>query len=74
MAANLEGGEEHIHIMAATIMKHIPPALTQVEIMVVEQGAALAGAALAEEEYCNDKELTGFDAFSEEEVDDDESR
>jgi hypothetical protein len=39
-----------------------------------ERQAVLAAAAvLAEEDYRNDKQLTGFDAFSEEEVDDDES-
>ena len=39
-----------------------------------ERQAVLAAAAvLAEEDYRDDKELTGFDAFSEEEVDDDES-
>ena len=40
-----------------------------------ERQAVLAAAALlAEEDYRNDKQLTGFDAFSEEELDDDESR
>jgi hypothetical protein len=39
-----------------------------------ERQAVLAAAAvLAEEDYRNDKQLTGFDAFAEEEVDDDES-
>ena len=38
------------------------------------QAVLSAAAALAEEDYRNDKQLTGFDAFSEEEVDDDESR
>ena len=39
-----------------------------------ERQAILAtAAALAEEDYCNDKQLTGFDAFGEEEVDDAES-
>ena len=32
-----------------------------------------AAAELAEEDYRSDKELTGFEAFSEEELDDDES-
>ncbi|HLN30342.1 MAG TPA: hypothetical protein VK395_21545 [Gemmataceae bacterium] len=37
------------------------------------QAVLAAAAALAEEDYRDDKELTGFDAFTEEEVDDDES-
>lgn len=37
------------------------------------QAVLAAAAALAEKDYRDDKELTGFDAFSEEEVDDDES-
>jgi hypothetical protein len=37
------------------------------------QAVLAAAAALAEEDYRDDKELTGFDAFSEEEVDGDES-
>ena len=36
------------------------------------QAILAAAAALAEEDYRSDKELTGFDAFSEEELDDDE--
>jgi hypothetical protein len=38
------------------------------------QAVLAAAAALAEADYRDDKELTGFDAFSEEEVDDVESR
>ena len=38
------------------------------------QAILAAAAALAEEDYRDDKELTGFDAFSEEEVDDDKTR
>jgi hypothetical protein len=39
-----------------------------------QQDAILAAVAeLAEEDYRSDKELTGFEAFSEEELDDDES-
>jgi hypothetical protein len=37
------------------------------------QAVLAAAAALAEEDYRNDKELTAFDAFSEEELDGDES-
>jgi len=35
------------------------------------QAILAAAAALAEEDYCTDKNLTGFEAFSEEELDDD---
>ncbi len=38
------------------------------------QAVLAAAALLAEEDYRNDKQLTGFDAFAEEELDDDESR
>jgi hypothetical protein len=37
------------------------------------QAILAAAAALAEQDYRSDKELTDFDAFSEEEMDDDES-
>jgi hypothetical protein len=37
------------------------------------QAILAAAAELAEEDYRTDKELTGFEAFSEEELDDDES-
>ena len=37
------------------------------------QAVLAAAAALAEDDYLNDKELTGFAAFSEEELDGDES-
>lgn len=37
------------------------------------QAILAAAAALAEQDYRSDKELTGFEAFSEEELDDDES-
>ncbi len=37
------------------------------------QAILAAAAALAEHDYHTDRELTGFDAFSEEELDDDES-
>ncbi len=38
------------------------------------QAILAAAAELAEEDYRSDKELTGFEAFSEEELDDDETR
>ena len=37
------------------------------------QAILAAAAEVAEQDYRDDKELTGFDAFSEEEVDDDEN-
>ena len=37
------------------------------------QAVLAAAAELAEQDYRDDKELTGFDAFSEEELDDNES-
>lgn len=37
------------------------------------QAVLAAAAALAEEDYRSDKELTGFEAFSEEESDDDDA-
>jgi hypothetical protein len=37
------------------------------------QGVLAAAAEMAEQDYRSDKELTGFEAFSEEELDDDES-
>ena len=37
------------------------------------QAILATAAAMAEQDYRDDKELTGFDAFSEEELDDDES-
>jgi hypothetical protein len=48
---------------------------SQLRMMPREQRQAIlaAAAALAEGDYRDDKELTGFDAFSEEEVDDDQS-
>ena len=56
----------------------IPPArLTPAELrrMPREQRQAILAAAaeLAEQDYHSDKELTGFEAFSEEELDDGES-
>jgi len=37
------------------------------------QAVLAAAAEIAEQDYRDDKELTGFDAFSEEELDDDEA-
>jgi hypothetical protein len=52
------------------------PTPAELRRMPREQRQAIlaAAAALAEEDYLTDKELTGFDAFQEEELDDDESQ
>jgi hypothetical protein len=52
--------------ITATELRKMPRAERQVVLA--------AAAALAEEDYRNDKELTGFEAFSEEEFDGDESQ
>jgi len=51
------------------------PTASELRQMPREQRQAILAAAaeLAEEDYRTDKELTGFQAFSEEELDDDES-
>jgi hypothetical protein len=51
------------------------PGPAQLRRMPREQRQAILAAAaeMAEQDYRSDKELTGFDAFSEEEQDDDES-
>ena len=56
------------------LVSHLSPAELR-ELPREKRQAILAAAAeLAEEDYRSDKELTGFDAFSEEELDDDETR
>jgi hypothetical protein len=60
-------------LLPAALARHTPSELRRMPRE--ERQAVLAAAAvLAEEDYRNDKQLTGFDAFSEEEVDDDDSR
>jgi hypothetical protein len=53
------------------------PPLTPTELRRLSrehrQAILAAAAELAEQDYASDRELTGFDAFSEEEQDDDES-
>jgi hypothetical protein len=51
-----------------------PPTPGELRAMPREQRQAIlaAAAAMAEEDYRSDQELTGFEAFSEEELDDDE--
>ena len=57
----------------ATAVLRLTP--TELRKLPREQRQAIlaAGAALAEEDYRTDRELTGFEAFSEEELDDDET-
>ena len=74
-----EGARVEIHLQAARPEVRAAPAacLTPGELRKLpreQQDAILAAAAaMAEEDYQFDKELTGFEAFSEEELDDDES-
>jgi pSer/pThr/pTyr-binding forkhead associated (FHA) protein len=74
-----EGSRVEIHLQSA-----VPEALPIVAVRVTpgelrkmpreQRQAILAAAAeMAVQDYKNDKELTGFDAFSEEELNDDES-
>ncbi len=64
-AAEAEGTPRATCRLTAAELRRMPRA---------ERQAVLAGAAaLAEEDYRNDKELTGFAAFTEEELDGDES-
>ncbi len=65
MVERLAGDMKANRRLTATELRKLPRA---------ERHAALAAAAaLAEDDYRNNKELIGFDAFSEEEIDDDES-
>lgn len=71
-----EGAEVEIQVIPRRAK--VPPAyLTPGELRKLpreERQAVLAAAAvLAEADYRDDKELTGFDAFSEEEIDGEES-
>jgi hypothetical protein len=74
-----EGARVEIHLQSARpeIRPGGAPRLTPGELrrMPREQRQAIlaAAAAMAEQDYCSDKELTGFEAFSEEELDGDES-
>ena len=58
-------------ILPAALGRRTPSALRMMP-REERQAVLAAAAALAEEDYRDDKELTGFDAFSEEEVDYDE--
>jgi hypothetical protein len=74
-----EGACVEIHLQPAR--PELPAAATarvtpgELRRMPREQRQAIlaAAAALAEQDYRSDKDLTGFEAFSEEELDDDES-
>jgi hypothetical protein len=70
-----EGARVEIYLQPA--LPAASPRLTPSELRKLppeQQDAILAAAAaLAAEDYRSDKELTGFEAFSEEELNDDES-
>jgi hypothetical protein len=73
-----EGAQVEIHVKPSQPEEVSPTraaGLTPAELRRLprEQRQALlaAAAALAEQDYHSDKELTGFEAFSEEELDDD---
>lgn len=71
-----EGARVEIHLQSTT--SEVPAArLTPGELrgMPREQRQAILAVAaeMAEEDYHSDKDLTGFEAFSEEEFDDDEA-
>jgi hypothetical protein len=69
-----EGARVEIRLEALVPTAHLTPG--ELRRMAREQRQAILAAAaeLAEEDYRTDKELTGFEAFSEEELDDSESR
>jgi hypothetical protein len=72
-----EGARVEIHLQPAPPEVPVVPAVRatpgELRRMPREQRQAVLAAAaeLAEQDYRNDKELTGFDAFSEEELNDD---
>jgi hypothetical protein len=74
-----EGTRVEIHLQPAQpeVLPGTAPRLTPSELRKLpreQREAILAAAAeMAEEDYRSDKELTGFEAFSEEELDDDDS-
>jgi hypothetical protein len=74
-----EGARVEIHLQPNR--PEVPPVVARItpgELRKMpreeRQAVLAAAAAMAENDYRDDKELTGFDAYSEEEVDDDESR
>jgi acyl-CoA reductase-like NAD-dependent aldehyde dehydrogenase len=68
-----DGAQVEIHLESAAPAAKLTPG--ELRRMPREQRQAILAAAaeLAEEDYRSNKELTGFDAFSEEELDDDDS-
>ncbi len=74
-----EGARVEIHVQPARleVSPVAAPRVTPGDLrrMPREQRQAIlaAAAAIAEPDYHSDKDLTGFEAFSEEELDDDES-
>jgi hypothetical protein len=70
-----EGAHVEIHMEPSQSVVGPRPTPAELRKMPREQRQALLAAAaeIAEEDYRSDKELTGFDAFNEEELDDDES-
>jgi len=68
-----EGARVEIRVEAPVATDHHTP--SELRRMPREQRQAILSAAaeLAEEDYRTDKELTGFEAFSEEELHDDDS-
>lgn len=67
--------DAHVEIRLSETPTTLPPTRptpTELRRMPREQRQAILSAAaeLAEEDYRSDKELTGFEAFSEEEMDD----
>ncbi len=71
-----EGACVEIHLQSARPQRSAATCIAPSELRKLpreERQAILAAAAqLAEQDYRDDKELTGFDAFSEEAFDDDE--
>lgn len=70
-----EGTEVEIRVSMKVSDTKTPVTASELRSMPREQRQAIlaAAAALAEEDYRDDKELTAFEAFIEEERDDDES-
>ena len=72
-----EGAQVEIRLNdgSAEVPATAPPTPRELRRMPREQRQAILAAAaeLAEQDYRSDKDLTGFDAFREEELDDDES-
>ena len=67
-----EGAQVEIHMAEAAHVAgaRITPAELRKLPRAQRQSVLAAAAAMAEEDYCHDQELTGFDAFSEEADDD----